>query len=375
MTLLSGDPRIAPPSKYVTDVERLDGLSSVECEQAARVASRYAFRANEYYLKLIDWRDPADPIRHLVVPHPGELADWGDLDASNEAANTVARGVQHKYPRTVLLLCNETCGIFCRYCFRKRLFIRGNHEVSRHVDAGLDYIAGHPEVTNVLLTGGDPLMLGTRRLADIIARLRAIPHVRIIRIGSKMPAANPWRILDDGDLVDVLSAASTPRRRVYLMAHFDHPRELTESAIEAIDRLTAAGVICVNQCPVIRGVNDNSDVLADLFRKLSFIGCPQYYLFQGRPTAGNQPYEVPLVRSYELFEEAKRHCSGLAKRARLVMSHASGKIEVVGMDRRHIYLHYHRARRREDRGRFVVCRRDDEAFWLDDLEVDSPEAN
>jgi len=368
MPISSGPSHAARRCRYVSDVMNVEGLSPDEQRRAARVARRYAFKANEYYLGLIDWDDPDDPIRHLIVPHPDELADWGQLDPSNEAANRVARGVQHKYRDTVLLLCNQTCGAFCRYCFRKRLFIRGNDEVSRNVEAGLDYIEQHDEVTNVLLTGGDPLMLGTPRLLDIIDRLRDIPHVRIIRIGSKMPAFNPWRILDDDALVQGLARCSRPENRIYLMAHFDHPAELTEAAARAIDRLIRSGIICVNQCPIVKGVNDNADVLLELFRELSFIGCPQYYVFQGRPTAGNAPYEVPLVHSYQVFEAAKRQCSGLAKRARLVMSHASGKIEMVGLDDRHIYLHYHRARNPADEGRFMVFRRNDDAFWLDDLE-------
>ncbi len=359
--------------RYLTDAGRLKGLSSDERRVAAHVADTYSFRANDYYLSLIDWNDPDDPIRRLIVPHCDKLADWGALDASNEAANRVARGVQHKYGDTVLLLCSQVCGGLCRYCFRKRLFLRGNDETSACVDEGIDYIAEHPEVTNVLLTGGDPLMLSTDRLVDILDRLRRIRHVRIIRIGSKMPAFYPWRILDDARLVDALRRFSTPESRLYLMAHFDHPRELTQPAVEAIDRVLRAGVVCVNQCPVVRGVNADAGVLAHLFRELSFVGCPQYYLFQGRPTAGNQPYEVPLVESYLLSEAAKRQVSGLAKRARLVMSHATGKIEMVGLDDRYIYLRYHRARDAEDLGRFFVRQRDDSAYWLDDLKTPDAE--
>lgn len=364
-----GHTHTVPPCKYVTDVGHLTRLPGRQRHQATEVAARYGFRANDYYLGLIDWSDPADPIRRLIVPHPGELTDWGLLDASNEAANRVVPGVQHKYRDTVLLLCSQVCGGLCRYCFRKRLFLDGNDETAVNVDQALDYIAEHPEVTNVLLTGGDPLMLSTRRLTAIIERLRKIEHVRIIRIGSKMPAFWPWRILDDPALLELLSTHSTARSRIYLMMHFDHPRELTEPAVEAVDRLIRAGVICVNQCPIVRGVNDDTDVLTELFRELSFVGCPQYYLFQGRPTAGNQPYEVPLVRSYELMEAAKRRCSGLAKRARLIMSHASGKVEVVGLDEQNIYLRYHRARAAADRGRFFIRRRNDSAYWLDDLEA------
>jgi KamA family protein len=355
--------------RYITRIDQIPQLSEAEKAALGPVAERYVFRATEYYLNLIDWNDPNDPIRQLIIPRPEELHDWGRLDASNEAANTVAHGVQHKYPDTALLLCNEVCGAYCRYCFRKRLFMDGNDEVDKSVHEGLDYIARHPEITNVLLTGGDPLIMSTRRLEEIIAGLRAIPHVRVIRLGSKMPAFNPMRISGDEALLDMLARHSTPHKRIYLMAHFDHPRELTDQAVQALDRLLRAGVILTNQCPIIRGINDDAQVLADMFRTLSWAGCPQYYLFQGRPTAGNEPYTVPIVRGWRLFREALRQGAGLARRARFVMSHANGKVEIMAVDERHIYLRYHRARDATLRGSFLVCRRDDEACWLDDLTI------
>ena len=290
------------------------------------------------------------------------------MDVSNEAAITVARGVQHKYTDTVLLLCNEVCGAYCRYCFRKRLFTDNNDEVTNDVSEGLSYIAEHPEVTNVLLTGGDPLLMSTRRLVEIFEGLRSIPHVQIIRIGSKMPAFNPWRVLGKEDLLSAFRSYSTLEQRIYLMAHFDHPRELTDEAVAGIDACIRNGVICVNQCPLVKGVNDNPDVLAELFGKLSYIGCPPYYLFQGRPTTGNEPYEVPIVQGWEIFQKALRYGSGLARRARFCMSHESGKIEVLAVDHKHIYLRYHQAKNTGDLGRFFVCHRDDSAYWLDQLE-------
>lgn len=356
------------PARYLTLLDRIPQLTPAERAALVPVAERYAFRANDYYLSLIDWDDPADPIRRLIIPHPDELKEWGRLDASNEASNTKVKGLQHKYPHTVLLLVNEVCGAYCRYCFRKRLFMNGSDEVSNDLAEGFDYIRTHPAITNVLLTGGDPLVLATPRLERILAALRAIPHVGIIRIGSKMPAFNPERVLGDPRLLEVLAAHSTPEKRIYLMAHFDHPRELTPLAVKGLDALLRAGVVAVNQCPVIRGVNDDAMVLAELFRRLSFVGCPPYYLFQGRPTAGNQPFEVPIVRGYALFEEAKCHVSGLAKRARFVMSHERGKIEVVGIDAERMYLRFHRARDPADEGRLMVYRRDDQAYWLDQLE-------
>lgn len=353
--------------RYITDISKIEQIPASIREQLQQVSQRFAFRVNEYYLGLINWNDPDDPIRQLIIPHPDELKPWGRLDASNELSNTPIKGVQHKYPHTVLLLCNEVCGAYCRYCFRKRLFMNENDEVSFDITLGLDYIRKHSKVTNVLLTGGDPLILGTRRLKEILRQLREIEHVQIIRIGSKMPAFNPWRILDDSELQAALKTYSTAEKRIYLMAHFDHPRELTSAAIEGLDALQKNGVICVNQCPLLRGINDNAETLAQMFRKLSFIGCPQYYLFQGRPTEGNLPYTVPIVRGYQLFEEAKKHVSGLAKRARFVMSHETGKIEIVGIDNELIYLRYHRAKDPADEGRFMIFERDDAALWLDDL--------
>jgi lysine 2,3-aminomutase len=353
--------------KYIHDVDRIPNIPEQQRAELRKVAKLYVFRANDYYLSLIDWNDPRDPIRQLIIPHVEELNDWGRLDASNEASVTVGHGVQHKYEDTVLLLCNEVCGAYCRYCFRKRLFMNDNAEVTKDVSAGIRYIAEHPEVTNVLLTGGDPLIMSTRRLREIISQLRAIPHVRIIRIGSKIPAFNPFRILNDAGLQDLLRTHSTPERRIYLMAHFDHPRELTVEAAASLAKYIECGVICVNQCPLIKGVNDDPNALGDLFRKLSWMGCPPYYLFQGRPTAGNEPYEVPLVRGWHIFQDALSCGSGLARRPRFVMSHETGKIEILGVDDRHIYMRYHRAKWPDDCGRVMVMQRDDSAYWFDQL--------
>jgi KamA family protein len=354
--------------KYIKHVEDLENVPDDVKAELKKVAEKYVFRANDYYLGLIDWADPNDPIRQLIIPRLEELNEWGQLDASNEAAVTVTRGAQHKYQRTVLLLCNEVCGAYCRYCFRKRLFMDENDEVTIDVAEGIDYIRNHPEVTNVLLTGGDPLLMSTRKLTKIFEELRSIEHVDIIRIGSKMPAFNPWRVLNDEKLLDAIRTYSTTEKRIYIMAHFDHPRELTPEAIAGLNALMEAGAIIVNQCPLIRGVNDDPEILGEMYRKLEAIGVPPYYLFQGRPTAGNEPYEVPIVEGWSIFDRARRSASGLGRRARFSMSHETGKIEIVGVDDNHIYMRYHQAKDPMNESRFMVFKRNDTAYWLDQLE-------
>lgn len=354
--------------KYIRKLDQVEQLSAREKEILKPVSDRYVFRVNDYYLGLIDWEDPHDPIRQLIIPREEELSDWGKLDASNEESVTVSRGVQHKYTDTVLLLCNEVCGAYCRYCFRKRLFMDENNEVTNDVSDGIRYIREHPEVNNVLLTGGDPLLMSTRRLTEIFEQLQAIPHVRIVRLGSKMPAFDPYRVLRDSELCKAFKKYSTPEMRIYLMAHFDHPRELTKVAIEGLVACMQNGLVCVNQCPLIRGVNDDSEVLADLYARLSYIGVVPYYLFQGRPTAGNEPYEVPLVEGWHIFQRAIQQGSGLTRRARFAMSHESGKIEILAVDDQYIYLKYHQAKHTADLGRFLICHRNDEAYWFDQLE-------
>jgi len=348
-------------------LDAVTALPEHERKELAAVTGKYVFRANEYYLGLIDWSDPQDPIRRIIIPQLNELTDYGELDASNEERNYAAPGCQHKYPHTALLICTEVCGGYCRFCFRKRLFMDDNEEAVVDVSPGIEYIRRHPRISNVLLTGGDPLFLSTRRLEDILARLREIDHVRIIRIGSKMPAFNPYRIIDDPTLLEVLARYSLADRRIYVMTHFNSPRELTPAAREGLVLLQKAGVILANQTPVLRGINDRPADLAELMNELSFAGVTPYYFFQCRPTIGNYPFGLTLTEAYESLAEAKARVSGLAKRARLVMSHESGKIEIVGLTDQHIYMRYHRARARSDESQFMIYHRDDEARWLDEL--------
>jgi KamA family protein len=338
-----------------------------ERKKLAEVLERFSFRANDYYLSLIDWDNPEDPIRKIIIPDVRELQAWGDLDASNEAANYAVPGCQHKYPHTAVILVNEVCGGYCRFCFRKRIFGGDNDEVTRDISEPLAYIRSKPQISNVLVTGGDPLVLPSKKLESIIGLIREIDHVNIIRIGTKIPAFNPMRIIEDSHLPRIISRYSTRKKRIYFMTQFNHPTEITDEATKAVDILLRSGALVANQSPILRGINDDPEVLAELMRKLSSIGVPPYYFFQCRPTAGNKVFAVPIVESYINLEQAKRLVSGLAKRAKYVMSHATGKIEILGLTDKRIYLKYHRARDPRDESRFMAFARDDSAYWLDDL--------
>jgi KamA family protein len=353
--------------KYVRDVDKIEELSSGERYELGKVCEQFQFRANDYYLSLIDWDDPKDPIRRIIVPHISELDEFGDLDASDEESNYVVPGCQHKYTSTALLMCNEVCGGYCRFCFRKRLFMDENDEVVNDITEGIEYIRDNELITNVLLTGGDPFVMSTAKLEKIIRPLRQIDHVNIIRVGTKIPAFNPYRIIDDPELPNMLTRYSTRHKRIYIMTHFNHPRELTDDACLALDLLMKAGAVLCNQTPILKGINDSPEVLEQLMRGLSDIGVSPYYFFQCRPTAGNIPYVLTLTRAFDIFEEAKRNVSGLAKRARFVMSHSLGKIEILGLAEHHLYLKFHRSRYSTDKGRFLIYHRDDNAYWLDDL--------
>ena len=353
-------------AKYLTKLEQIPQLSQGEINRLQEVDEKFVFRTNDYYQSLIDWDDPEDPIRRIIMPDVQELDDWGKLDASDEESYTVAKGVEHKYDSTALLLVNEVCAAYCRFCFRKRLFMDENEEVTKDVSEGLEYIRTHKEINNVLLTGGDPLIMSTSKLEPIIQKVREVDHVNIIRIGTKIPAFNPMRIYNDPSLEAMFRKYSTPEKRIYVMAHFNHPRELTPEAVRSLSFLLNAGAIVVNQTPMIAGVNDNPDVLAEMFNKLSYIGVPPYYVFQCRPTLGNRIYVTPLEEAFEIFETARTRCSGLAKRARFVMSYDTGKIEVVGLTEKYIYFKYLRAADEDNDAKFMVFKRNPDAYWFDD---------
>ncbi|MBN1973078.1 MAG: KamA family radical SAM protein [Sedimentisphaerales bacterium] len=352
--------------KYFNKLEQIESFRDKEKNTLSSVTEKFDFRCNEYYLSLINWDDPDDPIRRAIIPSIEELDEWGRLDPSNEHTYSVMPGLEHKYNSTVLLLVSNVCEGICRYCFRKRIFINPQSEYLRDLPAAIRYIKEHTEITNVLLTGGDPLVLKTSKLEEIISQLRTIDHVHIVRIGTKMPAFNPYRIINDPDLLKMIEKYSSEWKKIYIMMHFIHPRELTDAAVKAVTMLQKAGAITTNQMPLIKGINADYKILAELLKKLSFIGAVPYYIFQCRPAMGNKAYTVPIEQGYEIVQKAKSLVSGLAKRARYVMSHSSGKIEVVGKTEQCTIFKYHRAADDLESGRIMVLKSNPNAYWFDD---------
>ncbi|MGA1820941.1 MAG: KamA family radical SAM protein [Thermoplasmatota archaeon] len=359
--------------KYHRRVSDIEGIPPDELEEIAEVEDRYGFYANDYYLNLIDWNDPDDPIRRIVVPTPGEIMEGGSLDPSNEKRYTICRGLEHKYGPTALLLISQACGGLCRFCFRKRLFMRGNHDATTDLKPIMEYLRQHREINNVLISGGDPFALSTKRLREVLKELHSIDHIRYARIGSKIPVYDPFRITEDPELIELIREFSKSDRKLYIITDINHPREITKESLKAIDLLQGAGAVLSNQTPLLRGVNDDVRTLKELFNKLASCGIPPYYVFQCRPTVGNRPFVVPIEEGYEIFERAKSEVSGLAKRSKFIMSHTLGKIEIAAMTEDQVIFKFHNAAHGDDERRVMIFRRNPEACWLDDyLEVRSP---
>ncbi len=348
------------------------GLSSLiprhEYEQMLEVERVYPFRSNDYYLSLMNLKDPNDPIRRIILPDPRECAGHGTLDPSREEQYTVQPGIQHKYPQTALLLVSSVCAGICRFCFRKRLFSGGSEPETCDMKKAAEYLWNQPELSDVLLSGGDPLMLSPSRLDEILTTIREIPHIANIRIGSKVLAYDPGRLISNPDIVEVIRKHVHPGKKIYQVAHFDHPVELTGTAREATHLLKEAGAEIINQTPIIRGVNNHPGILSELFNGLTKHGISPYYVFQCRPTSGNRHLTVPLEESLHIFHQAQARCSGLARRARFIMSHKTGKIEILGKTAHHIYMKYHQVATPDDAYKMLVYRTNPEARWLDDYQ-------
>lgn len=342
-------------------------MTDAEADSMRRVIETYPMAVTPYYLSLIDKDDPDDPIRRMCVPAPEECGDIGRADTSGEGQNTKAVGLQHKYDQTALVLSTNVCAMYCRHCFRKRMVGLSAEEINKQLDEAVAYIAAHDEINNVLVTGGDSLMLDNGTLGRYLEALSGIGHIEMIRFGTRMPVVLPERVSGDAELIDLFARYSR-KTRIYVVTQFNHPREMTGEAKAAIDALLAAGVVVSNQTVLLRGVNDDADTLIDLMNGLVRLGIVPYYLFQCRPARGVcGQFQLPLDAGYALVERAKARLNGHAKRFRYVMSHVTGKIEILGrLDGGDMLFKYHQAKRQADQGRLFSLPVAPDDCWLPD---------
>ena len=360
-----------PGFRTLEEVERAFGVKipPSEKEKLKEVVEKHPMFIPDYYAKLIDWEDPNDPVKNIIFPNLDELDVSGSYDTSGEKENTVLTGLQHKYRETALLLVTNRCAGYCRHCFRKRLVGIPTDETLKLFDKAVEYIKEHPEITNVLISGGDPLVLPTEVIGYFLEELSKVPHLKFIRFGSRVPVFYPMRIYEDKELLKLFSEYSTPERRVYLVTHFNHPKEVTEEARRAVDALIRSGVPVSNQTVLLKGVNDDPQTLATLMKEITSAGVIPYYVFQCRPVKRvKSHFQLPLKEGYEVVEKAKQQLDGHAKRFKYIMSHKTGKIEIVGVIGDYIFLKYHQAKEPEKVGQLFRMRLTPNAGWLDDLE-------
>ena len=360
-------------SKGIRTAEQLAeymGWDQEKLEACRQIAERYPMMITPYYLSLVTKDDPDDPIARMCIPSADEFVPGGSFDTSGEASNTKLEGLQHKYKRTVLLLSTNQCAMYCRHCFRKRLVGLSNEELNKRVDEVVEYVGSHPEINNVLISGGDSLLNPNHIIERYLRELSAIDHLDFIRFGSRLPVTLPERIYGDGELLDMLDEYSDIKT-IYVVTQFNHPRELSPQAQRALDALQECGVMVRNQTVLLHGVNDHGPTLGKLLKELVRRGVVPYYVFQCRPVTGvKNNFQVPISQAYAIVEEAKQMQNGLGKTFRYVLSHETGKIEILGPVGNGRWLFkYHQAKTQEDQGRlFSVTLRPGQR-WLGGKDV------
>jgi lysine 2,3-aminomutase len=289
------------------------GLASASrLPELQRVAERYAVAITPAVAGLIDRDDPNDPIARQFVPDLAELTVTPEerADPIGDLTHSPVEGIVHRYPDRVLLKAVHVCPVYCRFCFRREMVgPEGLGTLTpEQLDAAIGYIREHTEVWEVILTGGDPLVLSARRLGEMMARLRDIPHVKVVRFHSRVPVVEPERV--DETLVEALKASG---KATYVAVHANHPRELTEVARAAIGRLVDAGIVMLSQSVLLRGINDDPETLAALMR--GFVECRvrPYYLHHPDLAPGTSHFRVSIEAGQRLVAGLRGRISGLAQ--------------------------------------------------------------
>ncbi|MFA7290270.1 MAG: KamA family radical SAM protein [Melioribacteraceae bacterium] len=289
----------------VHSVDQLVNKFGLDRKVAEELDEFFQARINPYYLDLI--RYPGDPIWLQCVPDKQELNDLdGFEDPLKEDEMSPVPNITHRYPDRALFLTTSQCGMYCRFCTRKRKVGDSEKISMKQLESAFKYLEAHTEIRDVILSGGDPLMLTDVMLEKIIKRLRTIPHIEIIRIGSKMPCVLPQRITPK--LVEMLKKYHP----IYVNTHFNHPWEITPESTKACELLVNAGIVVGNQSVLMKGVNDNAEVMRELLIKLLKIRVKPYYLFMADETKGASHFRTSIDTGMEIIYKLRGHISGLA---------------------------------------------------------------
>jgi len=295
--------------RSAADLEHLVDLTAEERRGLEGTASRFRFGLTPYYASLMDANHPFCPVRMQAIPAAAEADEApGDLrDPLGEDPHRPVRAVVHKYPDRVLFLAAAHCATYCRHCTRRRI-TGGEEEAFDRASAeeGIAYVRAHPAVRDVIVSGGDPLSLGDERLAWLLGELRAIPHVQVLRLATRAPVVNPMRVTD--------ALASLLRRvaPLFVVTHFNHPKECTADARAACERLVDRGLPVENQTVLLRRVNSSARIIADLNQRLLTWRVRPYYLHQGDLAEGTAHFRTPLACGVSILERLRGHTSGLA---------------------------------------------------------------
>lgn len=296
--------------RSVSDLVSEGLVQAEEATSLEAVAARYAIALTPTVRALIDASAPHDPIAAQYVPTIDELVEQPAerADPIGDHPHSPVEGIVHRYPDRVLLKLVHVCPVYCRFCFRREMVgPQGDGNLrSDALKKALDYIRADERIWEVILTGGDPLILSPRRLKEVMQELATTAHVRIVRIHSRVPAVDPDRISDD--LLDALNAGG---KTLYLALHVNHPRELTPEVRKVCARLSAAGVQLVSQSVLLRGINDNSETLSDLMRAFVEIGVKPYYLHHPDMAPGTGHFRLSIAEGQAVMRELRTKLSGL----------------------------------------------------------------
>ncbi len=316
----------APASEAVTFIDGTRVMSQGEW-QANSITQH---RVTRFYRDQIVKSGFFEQLKFIVEPSLKEFESPGSLDTSGEHENTVVPGFQHKYEQTGLLLATDRCASYCRYCFRKRIVGQESSEIANEFAQIVEYIGSHLEMTNVLISGGDPFVLRTGKLHGILDYLLPFTHLKSIRFGTKMLAYAPKRF-EDPELGALFQRIHEAGKTAVIVTHFDHIGEISLDAERSIQSLRSHGVQFLNQSVLLAKVNDDPEILASTFATCHQMGIHPYYLFQSRPVKGASHFQVPLDRGLEIAHGVSQRLSGVQKTFKYIMSHYTGKIELLDL--------------------------------------------